>query len=85
MSDFKKGLLVGILIIIGCGTFIAATSKQTSKDRYMPVKDGNFLLDKWYGRMYVMNPKSDDGLWELIYSVPPIDYNWFPNKTTKDK
>ena len=30
MNDFKKGLLVGMLIIIGCGTFIAKTSNITS-------------------------------------------------------
>ena len=26
MSDFKKGLLVGMLIIIGCGVFVANSS-----------------------------------------------------------
>ena len=39
MSDFKKGLLLGIGIMIGCGTFIATTSKETSKDRYVAVKN----------------------------------------------
>ena len=30
MSDFKKGLIVGMLIILGCGTFIAKTSNIAS-------------------------------------------------------
>ena len=28
MGDFRKGLIVGMLIIIGCGAFIASTSKN---------------------------------------------------------
>ena len=30
MTDFKKGLLDGMLIIIGCGIFIAKTSKHNT-------------------------------------------------------
>jgi len=69
MSDFAKGLLLGVGIMIGCGTFIATTSKETSKDRYVAVKNGGLMLDKWEGKMYIMNPKSDDGYWNLIYEI----------------
>tara|TARA_Y100000996_G_C22094340_1_gene467095 strand:+ start:282 stop:509 length:228 start_codon:yes stop_codon:yes gene_type:complete len=69
MSDFAKGLLLGVGIMIGCGTFIATTSKETSKDRYVAVKNGSLMLDKWEGKMYIMDPKSDDGYWKLIYEI----------------
>ena len=52
MSDFKKGLLVGISIIIGCGTFIASTSKETSKMIYTSVNGSKFVLDTWSGKMF---------------------------------
>ena len=28
MSDFKKGLIFGMLIIFGCGAFVASTTKN---------------------------------------------------------
>ena len=33
MGDFRKGLIVGMLIIIGCGAFIASTSKNANSQR----------------------------------------------------
>tara|TARA_B100001248_G_C27047342_1_gene303648 strand:- start:226 stop:426 length:201 start_codon:yes stop_codon:yes gene_type:complete len=55
--------------MIGCGTFIATTSKETSKDRYVAVRNGGFMLDKWEGKMYMMNGDSDDGYWELLLEI----------------
>ena len=69
MSDFAKGLLLGVGIIIGCGTFIATTSKETSKDRYVAITDGSLMLDKWDGKLYMVDRKSEDGYWKLIYEI----------------
>ena len=50
MSEFQKGLVIGMLIIIGCGTFIASSSND-DVGRY--VKDGTFgLLDTKTGDLY---------------------------------
>ena len=52
MNDFKKGLLVGMLIIIGCGTFIASSSND-DVGRYIAVgKDELSLLDTKTGTSY---------------------------------
>ena len=75
MSDFKKGLIVGMLIIIGCGTFIAKTSNITSYNRYEPIGKGAMMLDTWKGNMYIMDGKSDDGYWKLLASFEPKDEN----------
>ena len=68
MSDFKKGLIVGMLIIIGCGTFIAKTSNITSYNRYVPIGQGAMMLDTWKGNLYMMGGKGDDGYWKLLTS-----------------
>ena len=73
MTDFKKGLIVGMLIIIGCGTFIAKTSNITSYNRYVPVKNGNLMLDTWKGNMYLMD--KNDVYWKLRASLEPKDEN----------
>ena len=46
MNDFKKGLLVGMLIIIGCGVFVANTS-DNDVGRYTMYDDGSaiWMLD----------------------------------------
>ena len=75
MSDFKKGLIVGMLIIIGCGTFIAKTSNITSYNRYVPVKNGNLMLDTWKGNMYAIDAVSGDRHWKLFMSLEPKDEN----------
>ena len=75
MSDFKKGLIVGMLIILGCGTFIAKTSNITSYNRYEPIGKGGMMLDSWKGNLYIMDTKSDDGYWKLLTSFEPKDEN----------
>ena len=75
MTDFKKGLIVGMLIIIGCGTFIAKTSNITSYTRYELVRNGGMMLDTWKGNLYIMDGESDDGYWKLLMSLEPKDEN----------
>ena len=75
MNDFKKGLLVGMLIIIGCGTFIAKTSNITSYNRYEPVGEGAMMLDTWKGNMYLMDIETDDMYWKLNTTFKPKDEN----------
>ena len=59
MNDFKKGLLVGMLIIIGCGVFIANTS-DNDINRYKFHYDSEgvilFMLDSKTGSLYVHGP-----------------------------
>ena len=75
MTDFKKGLIVGMLIIIGCGIFIAKTSNITSYNRYEPIRNGGMMLDTWKGNLYIMDGESDDGYWKLLMSIEPKDDN----------
>ena len=75
MSDFKKGLIVGMLIILGCGTFIAKTSNITSYNRYVPVRNGGMMLDTWKGKLYAMDAVSGDEHWKLLMSLEPKDEN----------
>ena len=75
MSEFKKGLVVGMLVILGCGTFIAKTSNITSYNRYEPIGKGGMMLDTWKGNLYIMDTKSDDGYWKLLTSFEPKDEN----------
>ena len=84
MSDFKKGLLVGISIIIGCGTFISTTSKETSKVRYSNLNGTKFVLDTWSGKMFsVPSPERRTELakglmppyYDVLGVVHPRDYN----------
>ena len=59
MSDFKKGLIFGMLIIFGCGAFVASTTKKTYSQRYE--LHGGLMLDIWKGNLYVMpNNKEDE-------------------------
>ena len=78
MNDFKKGLLVGMLIIIGCGTFIAKTSNITSYNRYEPVSHGKelFMLDTWKGDIYGVNLNwRDSYYWMFLGGLEPKDEN----------
>ena len=59
MSDFRKGLIVGMLIIFGCGAFVASTTKNANSQRYE--LHGGLMLDSWKGNLYVMpNNKEDE-------------------------
>ena len=59
MSDFRKGLIVGILIIFGCGAFVASTTNNANSQRYE--LHGGLMLDSWKGNLYVMpNNKEDE-------------------------
>ena len=64
-----------MLIIIGCGTFIAKTSNITSYNRYVLVGKGAMMLDTWKGNLYIMDGESDDGYWKLLMSLEPKDEN----------
>ena len=75
MSDFKKGLIVGMLIILGCGIFIAKTSNITYYNRYVPVGQGAMMLDTWKGNMYLMDIETDDMYWKLNTTFKPKDEN----------
>ena len=75
MSEFKKGLIVGMLIIIGCGTFIAKTSNISSYNRYEPISKGMMMLDTWKGNLYIMDGKSDDGYWKPLATLKPKEEN----------
>ena len=76
MTDFKKGLIVGMLIIIGCGTFIAKTSNITSYNRYEPVSHGMllFMLDTWKGNLYGRSMVAGEH-WTFLTSLEPKDEN----------
>ena len=60
MNDFKKGLLVGMLIIIGCGTFMAnKPNENLSKNRFVLHKaniddreTNFFMIDSWTGKLF---------------------------------
>ena len=60
MNDFKKGLLVGMLIIIGCGTFMANKHNENlSKNRFVLHKANIddrgtdfFMIDSWTGKLF---------------------------------
>ena len=58
MNDFKKGLLVGALLVIGCATFMANSSNVENKKRYEWVKSG-LMLDTWEGKLYTMQEPND--------------------------
>ena len=60
---------------LGCGTFIAKTSKITSYDRYMPVSNSVMMLDKWKGNLYIVDGKSDDRYWKPLATLKPKDDN----------
>lgn len=77
MSEFKKGLVVGMLVILGCGTFIAKTSNITSYNRYEPVSHGKllFMLDTWKGDLYGRSMVSGSEHWTFLTSLKPKDEN----------
>ena len=52
MSDFRKGLIVGMLIIFGCGAFVASTTKKTYSQRYE--LHGGLLFDIWILILFFM-------------------------------
>ena len=64
MNDFKKGLLVGMLIIIGCGTFIASSSND-DVGRFTTYFRNGYLLDTKTGNLYEMG---NGNKWILKYS-----------------
>ncbi len=76
MSDFYKGIIVLILVTIGCLTYIVIPPKETSKDRYVMVGSGVMMLDKWEGKLYRLNKNEDETLaqyWKLLHSIKPTD------------
>jgi len=69
MSDFKKGLLVGMLIIIGCGVFVANKSND-GIGRYTLFEDEGgivFMLDTKNGDFYSRHGL--EGSWLKRYSI----------------
>ncbi len=59
MTDFKKGLIVGMVIIFGFGAFVASTTNNANSQRYE--LHGGLMLDCWKGNLYVMpNNKEDE-------------------------
>ena len=62
MTDFKKGLLVGSLIVIGCGVFVANTS-DNDVGWYSMYDDGCYImmLDTKLGELYVHGPTDKNG------------------------
>ena len=73
MSDFKKGLIVGMLIIIGCGVFVANTS-DNDNGRYeyhlldLPSIARVLLLDTKSGDLYTFTEDSQRE-WTLMKSI----------------
>ena len=67
MNDFKKGLLVGISIIIGCGVFVANTS-DNDVNRYTYHNEGGYslMLDTKSGTLYVHGVKDDGKEWRIL-------------------
>ena len=68
MSDFKKGILVGMLIIIGCGTFMANSSNDDiGRFQFSHFKVGSVdqpvLLDTKTGDTYGMNDNVSTDEW----------------------
>ena len=59
MSDFRKGLIVGMLIIFGCGAFVASTTNNANSQRYELHRRSN--VRQLEGNLYVMpNNKEDE-------------------------
>ena len=62
MSDFKKGLIVGMLIIIGCGVFVANTSdNDNGRYEFHMLTIGTSvptLLDNKTGDLYTFNTEA---------------------------
>ena len=73
MNDFRKGLVVGMLIIIGCGTFIASNSNgdvgRYRMERIEMLKEGIFLLDTKTGETYLVNPNKSKDKWVKWKSI----------------
>jgi uncharacterized protein YxeA len=70
MNDFKKGLLVGMLVMIGCMFFIASNSNN-DVGRYLVRKDfEHYLIDTKTGDFYMM---MTDNRWRKISSFNPND------------
>ncbi len=67
MSDFRKGLIVGMLIIIGCGVFVANTS-DNDVNRYTYHNEGGYslMLDTKSGTLYVHGDKNDRKEWRIL-------------------
>ena len=65
MSEFQKGLVIGMLIIIGCATFIVSRSNN-DVGRYIQVDRWN-LLDTKTGDYYLGN--EDEKRWILKKTI----------------
>jgi len=67
MSGFRKGLIVGMLIIIGCGVFVANTS-DNDVNRYILHDDGSYLmmLDTKSGSLYAHGFKDEGKEWRKL-------------------
>tara|TARA_S200000501_G_scaffold353286_1_gene372959 strand:+ start:369 stop:593 length:225 start_codon:yes stop_codon:yes gene_type:complete len=70
MNDFKKGLLVGMFIIIGCGTFIASNSND-DVGRYVLYKSQvtASMLDTKTGDFFLYD--NDKKYWTKKHSIKP--------------
>ena len=67
MSDFRKGLIVEMLIIIGCGVFVANTS-DNDVNRYTLYNDGSYImmLDTKSGSLYVQGIDDKGKQWRKL-------------------
>ena len=70
MNDFKKGLLVGMLIVIGCGVFVANTSND-DVGRYTMYDDGTaiWMLDTKSGDLYVHGTNHNGEEWDKLKAI----------------
>jgi len=83
MNDFKKGLLVGMLIIVSCVSFMAKTEKSNDVGRFLLYRSFNptntsILVDTKNGNTYMTAHKgyairkSGVDKWVLVASVPNV-------------
>ena len=80
-----------MLIIFGCGAFVASTTKNANSQRYE--LHGGLMLDSWKGNLYVMpNNKEDEKKpmdqrkkqnWKLMLEVDQKDANFNDKKVWK--
>ena len=67
MSEFKKGLIIGMLIIIGCGVFVANTSdNDINRYTYHNVEGYSLMLDTKSGSLYVQGIDDKGKQWRKL-------------------
>ena len=78
MNDFKKGLLVGMLIIVSCVSFMAKTEKSNDVGRFLFTESKLdhriiMLVDTKNGNTYHPNYISKNRTeWELLCTMPNV-------------